>query len=82
MNDSIELFLDRADVIQIKDPANLRKFIFLSQNEKAPLTRREQDIIKTMLIAQYGKSVVFEFRVGCVKPILSFLQEDKDVFGK
>ena len=84
----VELFLDRADVVQIKDPENPRKFIFLSQNEKAPLTRRERNIIKAMLIAQFKKNIVFEFRVGKEKPKTIFIdelvksEEGKDVSEK
>ena len=59
-------FLERADVIQIKDIGNPWHFIFISCNADAPLTEQEQTVIKMMLMDQFGKREIplsFDFKV-------------------
>ena len=59
-------FLERADVIQIKDIGNPWHFIFISRNADAPLTKQEQTVIKMMLTDQFGTRDIplsFDFKV-------------------
>lgn len=59
-------FLERADVIQIKDIGNPWHFIFISRNADAPLTEQEQTVIKMMLMDQFGTRDIplsFDFKV-------------------
>ena len=63
---NINDFLERADVIQIKDIGNPWHFIFISRNADAPLTKQEQTVIKMMLTDQFGTRDIplsFDFKV-------------------
>lgn len=63
---NINDFLERADVIQIKDIGNPWHFIFISRNADAPLTKQEQTVIKMMLTDKFGTRDIplsFDFKV-------------------